>query len=284
MKFSVVVPTYNRISSLKQTLASLNALDFPDFEIIIVNDGSNDGTDAFLKEMSEKFPIRTCNGKHEGPAAARNLGIAEARGEWIAFTDDDCMVPPDWLKLFERSVNETGADFIGGSAENALPRNILSTVSQEMTSHYVRSLQQLGRKEFLTSNNTLYRASVLRSAGGFDRKFLHAGGEERDLNRRILAIGGTAAFRSDIAVRHAHRMNLVGWLRQQFNYGRGARMLRRLALLRGEASPSIPIPVHLSLCGALLRTGVFTGLVKVALFILAQTVTGLGYLMEAGVR
>jgi glycosyltransferase involved in cell wall biosynthesis len=280
MKFSVVIPTYNRISSLQQNLASLTAMEYSDFEIIVVNDGSTDGTDRYLAELNAGGKILSITGTHAGPAAARNAGIAAASGEWIAFTDDDCTVPPSWLQRLEEATRSSGANIVGGSVVNALQGCFFSELSQEMANYYVATLQRRGRSEFLTSNNISYRTSALRTAGGFDHRFRFAGGEERDLNRRILSHGGSAAFISDITVSHAHRMNLRGWLSQQRNYGRGAFLLRRMARLRGESSPAIPFAVHFSLCRSWLMSGRIRGLLKAALFIVGQTATLAGYLEE----
>jgi glycosyltransferase involved in cell wall biosynthesis len=280
MKFSVVIPTYNRISSLRQNLATLTAMEYSDFEIIVVNDGSSDGTDEYLSQMTAGGKILSRSGTHNGPAAARNAGIAAARGEWIAMTDDDCTLSADWLSRFDAAVGSTGADIIGGSVVNGFPNSFFAEMSQEMVNHYVTTLQRMGRQEFLTSNNILYRASVLRKEGGFDERFRFAGGEERDLNRRILAHGGRAAFQSDIAVTHAHAMDIVEWLRQQRHYGHGACMLRRISRLRGEPSPAIPLAAHLSLCRTWLFRDRFLGLIKVGMFIIGQIATLTGYIEE----
>jgi glycosyltransferase involved in cell wall biosynthesis len=280
MKFSVVIPTYNRITSLRKNLASLTALESSDFEIIVVNDGSTDGTEEYLAKMPAGGKIRSRSGSHQGPAAARNAGVAVARGEWIAFTDDDCTVSADWLSRFEAAIGLSGADVIGGSVVNGSPDFFFAELSQEMLNHYVATLPKFGRREFLTSNNIVYRASVLRNEGGFDERFRFAGGEERDLNRRILAHGGTAAFYSDISVNHAHTMNVLEWLRQQCHYGRGACLLARLSRLRGEQSPAIPLAAHLSLCRTWVSRDRLRGCIKVGMFVIAQLATLIGYIAE----
>ena len=95
MKFSVVIPTYNRIGTLRRTLAAATVQAFPDYEIIVVDDESSDGTPEMVQRA---FPsARLLRQTHGGRAAARNRGIEAATGDVIAFTDDDCLPPPDWL-------------------------------------------------------------------------------------------------------------------------------------------------------------------------------------------
>ncbi|CAG0970165.1 partial heptose III glucuronosyltransferase, partial [Gammaproteobacteria bacterium] len=94
MRFSVVIPTFNRKDILRQCLKSLQAQDFTDFEVLVV-DGGNDGTEEML---AREFPgFRYLREERSGPSVARNLGIEQATGEIVAFTDDDCLPPPDWL-------------------------------------------------------------------------------------------------------------------------------------------------------------------------------------------
>ncbi|MCS6911591.1 MAG: glycosyltransferase family 2 protein, partial [Anaerolineales bacterium] len=96
MNFSVVIPTYNRQATLRRCLTALLAQTYPAHEIIVVDDGSTDGT---AEMMTRDFPIvRFFRQKNAGPASARNRGIREASGDVIAFTDDDCLPPADWLE------------------------------------------------------------------------------------------------------------------------------------------------------------------------------------------
>jgi glycosyltransferase involved in cell wall biosynthesis len=95
MKFAVVVPTFNRKAVLRQCIEALAKQDYPDFEVIVVDDGSTDQTSEMIVD---EFPkVRFLTQDHRGPAAARNRGVAGARGEIIAFTDDDCVAPRNWL-------------------------------------------------------------------------------------------------------------------------------------------------------------------------------------------
>lgn len=98
-KISVVIPTYNHLSRLKLTLASIDVqkMDADKFEVIIVNDGSTDGSAEYLKKRKAEWNLRVVNQRNAGRAAARNRGALEAQGETVLFCDDDCILSPDFI-------------------------------------------------------------------------------------------------------------------------------------------------------------------------------------------
>jgi GT2 family glycosyltransferase len=106
MLFSVVIPTYNRLSLLQRTLASVRRQSHADYEIIVVDDGSTDATREWLASNSES--LRVVQESNRGPGAARNVGAREARGEYIAFLDSDDLWFPWTLEVFARAIREHG--------------------------------------------------------------------------------------------------------------------------------------------------------------------------------
>ena len=147
MRFSVVVPTYNRVSTLRQCLKGLLIQDHPDYEIIVVDDGSTDGTAEVL--MQEFSSIRYFQQKNAGPAAARNRGLQAATGEIIAFTDDDCLTPPDWLtQLAAGYIRHSEVAGVGGGL--IAPPEILATNPYAQYERYIaRDVYQVGEIEAL---------------------------------------------------------------------------------------------------------------------------------------
>jgi glycosyltransferase involved in cell wall biosynthesis len=205
MYFSVIIPTYNRLSQLKLTLQSVLQQGYTVYEVIVVDDGSTDGTDSYLKSLV--IPkLKWISQNNKGPADARNTGIKLSQGTHIAFTDDDCTVPPNWLSRLKDVFDSAGVDIVGGAVHNANNRNFFSETSQHVTNFFVDHLNREDKlAPFLTSNNIAYRTDVLTKIGGFDERFKKAGGEERALNLKILNAGGKSLYASDIVVEHNHR-------------------------------------------------------------------------------
>lgn len=282
MKFSVIVPTYNRCDSLKKTIESIRRQDFTDFEIIVVNDGSTDETHSYVNQIISQTNITLLNQPNLGPARARNAGISKAHGEFLAFTDDDCVVPTDWLSRIDSSFSASNADIVGGVVVNRVS-SMYAEVSQQITNYFVRTLSQNSPSpSFLTSNNAAYRSTAIKRAGCFDERFIRAGGEERALNSRIIDGGGTSVLLSDCVVEHYHTFSLWSFLRQQFNYGHGSFLLYRVVGKELQAPPAgIPFRAHRGLIAELFRDGAWLGAKKFFLYLLAQKMVLFGYLLEA---
>ncbi|HYN22100.1 MAG TPA: glycosyltransferase family A protein, partial [Thermoanaerobaculia bacterium] len=97
-QFSVVIPTHNRLEVLAEVLQALEFQEAaPSFEVVVVDDGSTDGTAEWLRGRTFNLPLRVLIQTNSGPAAARNTGIAVAAGEWVAFLGDDTVPSPGWL-------------------------------------------------------------------------------------------------------------------------------------------------------------------------------------------
>jgi len=278
MMFSVVIPTYNRIQLLKQTIQSVFSQQYSDYQLIVINDGGSDGSHEYLEELATAGKITYVNQRNMGPAAARNAGIRVARGIYLAFTDDDCLVPPNWLGKIAEAFSEQGIEIVGGAVKNCIQGNIYSEVSQDIVNHFVTFLNERGLEYgFLTSNNIAYRTDVVRTVGGFDERFRAAGGEERALNASILRRGGKSRFLPHLVVDHYHAMTAWSFFRQQRNYGRGSYHLYR----RQSAPPGIPPVAYTTLAISWLKRQPLLGVQKVILFFSAQFMVACGFVVEA---
>jgi len=225
-KISVIIPTHNRSSSLKKTLISLINQTYPKdrYEIIIVDDGGSDNTEKMIKELNKQTNsnINYFWQKNRGPAAARNLGIKNARADIIAFTDDDCIVNPDWLeKMIEAFSKDKDAMIVGG--ETLPPKGrIVAVVGQGLTKNaffdYVN-----GKKEtiFFPTCNAAFRKEVFKKAGYFDISFPLPAGEDLEFSWRCFKKGLKLLYKPEIIVTHYCTPNLRAYARQSFNYGRG---------------------------------------------------------------
>ncbi len=282
MLFSVIIPTYNRLSQLKLTLQSVFNQDIDDYEVIVVDDGSTDDTEQYLKSLATP-KLNWIRQNNKGPAAARNAGIKLSQGKYIAFTDDDCTVPSNWLSSFKEVFESNGVDIIGGAVKNSNKKTIYSEVSQHITNFFVEYLNRAGKPSpFLTSNNIAYRADFLKKVGGFDERFKKAGGEERALNWKILCAGGKSVYAPDIIVEHNHKMDLWRFVKQQLNYGRGSYVLYNVAGKEFKIKiPKIPVAAHFQLSRSFFKGNLFLSIVKFILYIGAQKLVAIGFVSKA---
>jgi GT2 family glycosyltransferase len=220
--FSIIIPTYARPAQLAACLKGLARLDYPPerFEVIVVDDGSHIPPEDLVASFRERFCVKLLVEQHGGPAAARNCGAAHARGDYLAFTDDDCLPDRDWLRAFGARLTGTAERLIGGRTVNALAHNIYSATSQAIIDVVYEHFNQDGRALFFASNNFAVPAKAFHALGGFDERFTTS--EDRDLCDRWLHQGYKMEYAPEALVYHAHPLKLDTLWRQHFGYGRGA--------------------------------------------------------------
>lgn len=181
MKVSVVIPTYRRLTLLKECLRRLDeqTLAKQDYEIIVVDDGPSEEVMRYVAElgMQRPFPeVRyACTAGRQGPAAGRNIGWRRARSPVVAFLDDDCLPEPSWLA--------EGLKPFAWKAD-AVTGRVIVPVGKHPTD-YELCISRLETCEFLTAN-CLCRKPVLEELGGFDQSFPAAWREDSDLHFRLL--------------------------------------------------------------------------------------------------
>jgi glycosyltransferase involved in cell wall biosynthesis len=199
---SVVIPAYNAAGTLPACLAALSqqTLAGPDFEIIVADDGSTDGTALVAAEAGAN---RVLVLPHRGPAAARNSGIAAARGETILFTDADCRPAPDWLAQMLRPLDDTDVSGVKGSYRTQ-QREVIARLAQcEFEERYNRQ-ELLPSIDFVDTYAAAFRSAVLREVGGFNPAFPHADNEDVDLSYRLAERGYRLVFNRQAVVYHRH--------------------------------------------------------------------------------
>ncbi len=239
-KVSIIVPTYERPTSIVDCLGSLAALDFPreDYEVIVADDGSSAPPVEAVERASTSMNVKLVRCEHRGPASARNAGLRTARGDWIAFTDDDCRPEPGWLRELMGAATIEPPSAAGGQTLNGIPTSDSSETSQLLIDYlygYFNSDPDSG--SFFTTNNLLFPRAELEALGGFDESFPLAASEDRDLCLRWVERGLRIRFAPRATVRHHHPLGALRFLRQHFTYGRGACQLHRRLAEFGRVVP-----------------------------------------------
>ncbi len=221
---SVVVAAYNAVRTLPACLESLTRLNYPDYEVLVVDDGSTDDTAA----VASWFPAVRClrHDRNRGLSAARNTGIAAARGEVVAFTDADCRADEDWLYHTVGELLESSAFGVGGP--NLPPPEDSWVAAAVMASPggptHVLLTDRVA--EHIPGCNMVFWKRALEEIGGFDPQFRRAG-DDVDLCWRIQQHGGFLGFSHAGFVWHARRSTLRAYLAQQAGYGEAEALLAR---------------------------------------------------------
>lgn len=249
--FSVVVPTYRRVEALPACLDALAGQAYPRdrFEVLVVDDGSGASLDAVVAAFRDRLEVTLLSQPHAGPARARNTGAAHARGEVLAFTDDDCAPDPEWLRRLAARLRDRPGDMIGGQTVNALRQDRCATASQTLVNYlYEYYNVNAARPSFFTSNNMALPRRAFLAIGGFDTTLTSAAGEDRELCDRWQHLGYRLTYAPEARVSHHHKLTLRQFCRQHFQYGRAACYFRRARRQRGAGRVAIePLSFYLNL-------------------------------------
>jgi glycosyltransferase involved in cell wall biosynthesis len=245
---SVIIPSYNRPEQLAACLEAVVAQeDDAPFEVVVVDDGSR----VPLADVCARFGdrVRCVRQENAGPAAARNRAVREARGAFLAFTDDDCRPRPGWLHALRRAHDGVVHRIVGGVIENGRPRDPFATASQDLADYlydYYGAAE--GTAPFFTTNNMGCMRAAFLDLGGFDEGFGRNGAEDRDFGMRWREAGRALILCPEAIIDHHHEMTLREFFRQHANYGRGAFHLHGVMRARGSPLPKVePLSFYLNL-------------------------------------
>jgi len=246
-QFSIIIPTRSRPDPLAACLDSLERLQFERdrFEVIVVDDAGHIPLDEIVS-AHRGVSARLIRQPPGGPAAARDAGAAQARGEFLAFTDDDCAPAPDWLTALATRLALTPDHAVGGRTVNALPDNPYSAASQNLVTYFSAHFNSdPDDARFFASNNFAAPAESFRAMGGFGKFLPFAGAEDRDFCDRWRSRGYRMSYAPEAVAHHAHALNFRSFWRQHYNYGRGAFHYRRSRGRRPESFE--PLSFYLNL-------------------------------------
>ena len=272
IRYSIIIPVYNRPDELRELLESLVSLkaasvtdndaareneaasendaareneaasksDPANWEVIVVEDGSSVRCDEVCEEFSGDLELRYLFQENAGPAAARNTGSKSALGEWLLFFDSDCIIPQGYFEAVEKALEDTSIDFFGGpdraAAEfSATQKAIDYAMTSFLTTGGIRGGRRKLDKYYPRSFNKGVRKAAFLDVGGFSGLRF---GEDLDLSMRLMQAGYRSALIGDAWVYHKRRTDLKKFFKQVYNSGMARVVLNRL-------HPGTMKPVHL---------------------------------------
>ena len=221
-KISVVVATYNAVRTLDDCLSSLGKLRYPDYEVVVVNDGSTDGSDTIIR----RYPFRAVTTRNQGVSAARNEGLRAATGEIVAYIDSDARADPDWLSYLAATFLES--DFVGVGGPNLVPPEDgwLAKCVYRSPGGPTQVMLDDQSAEHIPGCNMAFRKWALEEIGGFDPIFTKAA-DDVDICWRLLERGYRIGFSPSAVVWHHRRPSVKAYWRQQVGYGQSEAILER---------------------------------------------------------
>jgi len=280
---SVIVPSYNpRREHLRALYDALLAQTWTDFEVVVVDDASTEADYALLKDT--RFHV-VYQDRNRGPAAARNRGAAEARHEWLFFTDTDCTPAPDCL---EHASAQLAADAIATGDTRTRVETLFGKCvallgfpgGGALGFHRVWRVDAQGYTRSFSSCNLAIRRVTFEALGGFNETFPVAGGEDTVLARLAADRGIGIRYDPGQVVWHVEKPDFRGFLRWQITRGRGNYYIKRHV---PEVGGYLKLRVW-TYRNSMASAGVLLALPVTALWALSVVFQGIGYRNEAKER
>jgi len=219
-RVSVIVCSRNGARTIRDTLEGLTRLDYPGHEVIVVDDGSTDATAAIARE----YPFRVISTPNGGLSAARNVGLAAATGEIVAYIDDDAWPDPHWLHYLVATLTSGGHAGVGGPNVPPPEDGWIAQCVAHAPGGPTHVLISDTESEHVPGCNMAFRKVALESIGGFDDRFRTAG-DDVDVCWRLRDRGWMLGFSAAAVVWHHRRGSVDAYWRQQRGYGRAEALL-----------------------------------------------------------
>ena len=221
MKYSIIVPVYNRPEEVDELLQSLCRQSYKDFEVVIVEDGSKLPCKDVCAKYADILSLSYYLKENSGPGQSRNYGAERARGQWLIVLDSDVVLPPEYMENVERSLEGANLAAWGGpDAAHPSFTPVQKAISYSMTSFFTTGGIRGGKtkldKFYPRSFNMGIRADVYRQLGGFSKMRF---GEDIDFSYRIVEAGFRPRLLPEAWVWHKRRTDLRKFFRQVYNSG-----------------------------------------------------------------
>ena len=226
-KISVVIPSYNSMKTLKNTLESLKKQTFKDFEVLIVDDCSRDESFALAKRYTGSNTKILRNKENKGPAVSRNVGIKNARGGIIALTDSDCILSKDWLENMHKRFKDKNINVIMGKVNIEKSTFLGDSISSlgypaggSVGFDRMWRVDKNGWTERASSCNMGVRKEIFLKYGLFDESFPFAGGEDAEFPYRLTENKVKIKYCPEVVIWHVPRKDLKSFIKWHFLRGK----------------------------------------------------------------
>lgn len=221
MKYSVIVPVYNRPDEVDELLESLTRQTLKDFEVVIVEDGSTTPCQDVCSKYSDSLDIKYFSKPNSGPGQTRNYGAERAKGEFLLILDSDVVLPEGYMKAVDDDLKREDCDAFGGAdASHPSFTDVQKAISYSMTSFFTTGGIRGGKKKldrfYPRSYNMGIRREVYMALQGFSKMRF---GEDIDFSYRIVEAGYRCRLFPEAWVWHKRRTDLRKFFRQVYNSG-----------------------------------------------------------------
>ena len=261
-KISVIIPVKNEAEKIKRCLTAVFNQTIKPYEVILVDGHSRDKT----VENTKKFPVRIFYEDYHTRAGACQIGVENAKGEYVAFTDADCIPERDWLENLVKEFDEViigvggGINNIGEDLWEKSINLVMGTFLGSANSVQGRFFTDKRYVKSISGCNSMYRKDDILKVGGFN--VISPGAEDAELNRKLLEFG-KLIYTPDAIVSHNHRWNLKEFTKKMFRYGYERGLIRAFDL---QVIP--PFIVLFALLSLIFTPWIFLTLVGIYLIIL----------------
>lgn len=221
MRYSLIIPVYNRPDEVDELLESLTFQSFKDFEVIVVEDGSSVPCKDIVEKYRDRLDVHYYNKPNSGPGQTRNYGAERSNGEYLLILDSDCVIPGGYLDAVEAELCREPADAFGGpdrAHDSFTP--VQKAINYAMTSFFTTGGIRGGKKKmdkfYPRSFNMGVKSDVYKALGGFSRMRF---GEDIDFSIRIFKGGYRCRLFPEAWVWHKRRTDLKKFFKQVHNSG-----------------------------------------------------------------
>ncbi len=242
MKYSIIVPVFNRPDEMAELVESLSVQEAKNFELVVVEDGSSLPCRQVVERYASCMDVAYYAKPNTGRSHTRNYGMERATGDYFLFFDSDCILPPDYMASLNRCMAAEPADCFGGP-DRALPtftpmqKAVNFAMTSFLTTGGIRGSGKVRMEKFHPrSFNMGFSRQVYEKVGGFADMF----GEDIDLSIRIAEAGFTTRLYPEVSVYHKRRVNLKKFFRQVYNFGQARIFLYRLHPASLKAVHALP--------------------------------------------